>query len=108
MTGLHDLVRYPTIKGLRGREGPNVIRFDLDQVQGLLVCLFISRMVCFNQEESVAGLMFDMCPFLMQVFHWSRQASNYAFLESRDQCLHGRLGLVASYRPVGGTLTSAP
>ena len=27
----------------------------------------------------------------MQVFHWSRQAGNYAFLESRDQCLHGQL-----------------
>ena len=31
MTGLHDLVhRYPTIKGLRGREGPNVMCFHLD------------------------------------------------------------------------------
>ena len=38
---------------------------------------------------------------LMQVFHWSRQACNYAFLESWDQCLHGRLGSVASYWPVG-------
>ena len=38
--------------------------------------------------------------FVMQVFHWSRRAGNYAFLESRDQCLHGRLGSVASYRPV--------
>ena len=38
---------------------------------------------------------------VMQVFHWSRQASNYAFLESRDQCLHGQLRLVASYQPVG-------
>ena len=44
MTGLHDLVhRYPTVKGLRGREGPDVMRFDLDQVQGLLVCLFVTK-----------------------------------------------------------------
>ena len=28
---------------------------------------------------------------VMQVFHWSRQAGNYTFLESWDQCLHGRL-----------------
>ena len=39
--------------------------------------------------------------YVMQVFHWSRQAGNYAFLESRDQCLHGRLGSVASSWPVG-------
>ena len=37
----------------------------------------------------------------MQVFHWSQQAGNYAFLESRDQCLHGRLGSVANYRLLG-------
>ena len=38
MTGLHDLVhRYP------------------------------SRMVCFNQEERVAGLMSEVCPFLKEV-----------------------------------------
>ena len=37
---------------------------------------------------------------LLQCFHWNRQAGNYAFLESRDQCLHGRLGSVASSRPV--------
>ena len=37
----------------------------------------------------------------MQCFHWNGQAGNYAFLESRDQCLHGRLGSDASYRPVG-------
>ena len=59
MTGLHDLVhRYPTVKGLRGREGPDVMRFDLDQVQGLLICLF---------EESVAGLMSEVCPFLKEM-----------------------------------------
>ena len=27
--------------------------------------------------------------------------TSYTFLESRDQCLHGRLGSVASSRPVG-------
>ena len=37
----------------------------------------------------------------MQVFLWSQQAGNYAFLESRDQCLHVRLEAVASSRPVG-------
>ena len=42
-----------------------------------------------------------LVPKLMQVFHWSRQAGNYAFLESLDQCLHGRLGSVASYQPIG-------
>ena len=32
VTGLHDLVhRYPTVKGLRGHEGPNIMRFNLDQ-----------------------------------------------------------------------------
>ena len=69
MTGLHDLVhRYPTVKGLRGREGPDVMRFDLDQVQGLLICLFVtSKMVCFNHEESVAGLMSEVCPFLKEM-----------------------------------------
>ena len=35
--------RYSTVKGLRGREGPNVMRFNLDQIQGLLVCLFITK-----------------------------------------------------------------
>ena len=44
MTCLHDLVhRYPTVKGLRGHEGPNVMRFDLDQVQGVLVGLFVTK-----------------------------------------------------------------
>ena len=36
----------------------------------------------------------------MQCFHWNQQAGNYAFLVSRDQCLHGWLGSVASSRPV--------
>ena len=69
MTRLHDLVhRYPTVKGLRGRKGPNVMRFDLDEIQGLLVCLFIKRRtVCFSQEESVAGLMSEVCPFLKEM-----------------------------------------
>ena len=40
-------------------------------------------------------------PKLMQCFNWNRQAGNYAFLESRDQCLHGWLGSVSSSRPVG-------
>ena len=36
MTGLHDLVhRYPTVKGLRGREGPDVMHFDLDSLRRL-------------------------------------------------------------------------
>ena len=44
VTDLHDLVhQYTTIKGLRGRKGPNVMHFNLDQVQGLLVCLFITK-----------------------------------------------------------------
>ena len=29
---------------------------------------------------------------VMHCFHWNRQAGNYAFLESRDHCLHGRFG----------------
>ena len=35
VTGLHDLVhqKNPTEKGLRDREGPNVLRYNLDQVQ---------------------------------------------------------------------------
>ena len=37
----------------------------------------------------------------MQVFHWGRPVGNYAFLESRDQCLQGRLGLVVVSPPVG-------
>ena len=69
MTHLYDLVhRYPTIKGLRGREGSNATRFDLDQVQGLLICLFEqSRIVCFSQEESVAGLMSEVYPFVKEI-----------------------------------------
>ena len=43
---------------------------------------------------------FYSCIQLMQSFHWNRQAGNYAFLESRDRCLHGRLGSVSSSRPV--------
>ena len=44
------------------------MRFNLDQVQGLLVCLFITNgMVCFNQEESVAGLMSEVYPFLKEM-----------------------------------------
>ena len=39
----------------------------------------------------------------MQFFHWNRQAGNYSFLESREQCLHGLLGSVASSGPVGHT-----
>ena len=35
----------------------------------------------------------------IQVFHWSRLAGNYAFLESQDQCLHVRLGSVVVSRP---------
>ena len=31
------------LEGLRGREGPDVMRFDLDQVQGLLICLFVTK-----------------------------------------------------------------
>ena len=38
---------------------------------------------------------------VIQVFHWSRPVGNYAFLESRDQCLHGRLGSVVVSRTVG-------
>ena len=33
-----------------------------------------------------------MDALVMQCFHWNRQADNYAFLEGRDQCLHGWLG----------------
>ena len=44
MTGLHDLVhRYPTVKGLRGREGPDVMRFYLDSMKGNLVFYNISE-----------------------------------------------------------------
>ena len=38
---------------------------------------------------------------LMQVFHWIRQAGNYAFLESRDQCLHDRLQVTSLSGRVG-------
>ena len=37
---------------------------------------------------------------IIQVFHWAWPVGNYAFLESRDQCLHGRLGSVVVSRPV--------
>ena len=42
-----------------------------------------------------------LCGLFIQVFHWSQPAGNYAFLESRDQCLHGRLGSVVLSWPVG-------
>ena len=38
---------------------------------------------------------------LMQVFHWGRPVGNYAYLESRDQCLQGQLGLVVVSWHVG-------
>ena len=69
MTSLHDLVhQYPTVKCLRGHKGPHIMRFNLDQVQGLLICLFVTKKDrCFNQEESVAGLMSEVCPFLKEI-----------------------------------------
>ena len=42
-----------------------------------------------------------MIQAFIEVFHWSRPAGNYAFLESRDQCLHGQLGSFVVSRPVG-------
>ena len=30
-------------------------------------CLEQSRIVCFSQEESVAGLMSEVCPFLKEM-----------------------------------------
>ena len=47
--------------------------------------------------NNVTGLQFH---HVMQVFHRSRQAGNYAFLESWDQCLNDRLGSVVSSRHV--------
>ena len=40
------------------------------------------------------------CISVMQVFHWGQPVGNHAFLESRDQCLQGRLGSVVVSRPV--------
>ena len=40
------------------------------------------------------------CATIVQYFHWNRQAGNYAFLESQYQCLHDRLGSIASSQPV--------
>ena len=37
----------------------------------------------------------------MHCFHWNRQAGNYAFLEGRDQCLHGRLQVTGLSGRVG-------
>ena len=37
---------------------------------------------------------------VVQVFHWGQPVGNYAFLESRDQCLQGRLGAIVVSRPV--------
>ena len=56
---------------------------------------------CYCTFQYCIGTVIMAVLGLMQVFLWSRQAGNYAFLESRDQCLHGRLGSVASSRPVG-------
>ena len=42
-----------------------------------------------------------LCADLMQVFPWGRPVGNYAFLESRDQYLQGRLWLVVVSRPLG-------
>ena len=58
-----------------------------------------------SQIHSIPGLELRRSPIqvlmLMQVFHWSQQAGNCAFFESRDQCLHDRSGSVASSRSVG-------
>ena len=55
-------------------------------------------MVCAEGINKANKGLFPLS--FMQVFHWSRQAGNYAFLESRDQCLHGLLGSVVSFQPV--------
>ena len=69
MTGLHDLAhRYPTVKGFRGREGPNVMRFKWTKSKACWsACLEQSRIVCLSQEERVAGLMSEECPFLKEI-----------------------------------------
>ena len=55
MTSLHDLVHQnPTVKDLRGGKGPDIMGLDLNQVQGLLVSLFIT------QKEGVAGRMTEV------------------------------------------------
>ena len=60
MTNLHDLVHQnPTIKGLRGHEGPNVMCFNLGpspRTVALLVCYLTKQDSLFNQEERVVGL----------------------------------------------------
>ena len=35
--------------------------------------------------------LFTPSPTFMQVFHWGRPVGNYAFFESLEQCLQGRL-----------------
>ena len=59
------------------------MRFDLNQVQGLLVCLIItkyyfeSKIVCFSQEESVADLISEVCPFLKGMKRRNRDPLRY-------------------------------
>ena len=65
MTGLHDLVhRYPTMSA----KAPISCALTWTKSKA---CWFAhleqSRMVCFNQEESVAGLISEVCPFLKEM-----------------------------------------
>ena len=80
MTSLHDLVNLnPYVKGLRHCKGPNVMHFYLDQVQALLIC----RIVCFNQEQRLAGLMSEVCPFLKNIKKLGSRPSQVFLVESK-------------------------
>ena len=55
----------------------------------------------FMTSEKVGSTKLGVIVAVMQVFHWGRLVGKYAFVESRDQCLRGRLGLVVVSWPVG-------
>ena len=56
----------PPLKALRGREGPNVMRFNLDQVQGLLVCLFTTKLNALFQPRRESSRS-EVCFFLKEM-----------------------------------------
>ena len=76
----------------------------LMSVCNLCFTLFISgnkKVIFFFFNSKLCNQKANSKDYFMQMFHWNRQAGNYAFLESWDQCLHGQLGSVSSYGPVG-------
>ena len=92
MTSLHDLVHTnPPVKGLRGHKGANIIRLNLDRVQGLLICLFVAKYDSFNQEESVVGPISEECLYLKEI-------------KSRDRFIY--LGFLRRFQHCTGPITT--